>query len=154
MYITIIYMMGSKRFGRTKRFVAPANKIFAGRHGWGGGSNIGRSRRGALPLAPSLCALFSVNRGLEPNRQGHGARRPSIACCKPTPTKKRVLTKRGQCEKPRFTKVMSHAWTEHGGLQAANVLASVQVIETGIALGGRTPQGDRLPVAAPFALGR
>jgi hypothetical protein len=46
--------------------------------------------------------------------------------------KAEVITNCDHLEKLKFSKVLPHAFTKHGAIQAANVLASPQAIEMGI----------------------
>jgi ORF6N domain len=49
-----------------------------------------------------------------------------------SPEKAEVVTNCDHLQKLKFSKVLPYAFTEHGAIQAANVLASTQAVEMGI----------------------
>jgi hypothetical protein len=81
-----------------------------------------------------LAALYGVpTKALNQAVKRNAGRFPSDFLFQLTATEKtEVVTNCDHLQKLKFSKVLPYAFTEHGAIQAANVLASSQAVEMGI----------------------
>lgn len=91
-------------------------------------------RRLRVMIDVDLAALYGVStKALNQAVKRNAGRFPSDFLFRLTSAEKaEVVTNCDHLQKLKFSKVLPYAFTEHGAIQAANVLASAQAVEMGI----------------------